>query len=228
MTITFLASPYHTAGRAGAKITDIVLHWMDGTLATTDAEFTNGSRRVSAHYGIEDGTVHQYVHDADTAWHAGNWTENTQSIGIEHSAAPGRDASPATIASSVALIVTLCREYQISPDHIYPHNKFFATACPGTLPIADIIARVRAQLATPPPEDDMFTDADRSMLQTAYKLLQEQQLRNAPVVAAAVAGLPAATAKAVVAALPVTPGGSVDVAAIAKAVNDDAARRMLS
>jgi glycine cleavage system protein P-like pyridoxal-binding family len=74
----------------------------------------------------------------------------------------------------------------------------------------------------------MFTDADRSMLITAYHLLQEQQLRNAPVVAAAVAGIPAATAKAVVAALPVTPGGSVDVAAIAKAVNDDAAKRLLS
>ena len=74
----------------------------------------------------------------------------------------------------------------------------------------------------------MFTDTDRALLYAVRTLLQEQQVRNAPVVAAAVAGLPAATAKAVVAALPVTPGGSVDVAAIAKAVNDDAAKRLLS
>ena len=155
MTITFLASPYYTTGRAGAKITDIVVHWMDGTLANTDAEFTHGSRQVSAHYGIEDGTVHQYVHDADTAWHAGDRAENQRSIGIEHSAqpatatTPARDASPATIATSVTLIVGLCRKYSIDPSHIYPHKKFYATQCPGTLPIADIIARVRAQLTTP-------------------------------------------------------------------------------
>jgi len=100
-----------------------------------------------------------------------------------------------------------------------------ATPCDGSI-FNGTLAQLQA--LTNSGEDMTFTDADRSMLQTAYKLLQEQQLRNAPVVAAAVAGLPAATAKAVVAALPVTPGGSVDVAAIAKAVNDDAAKRLLS
>jgi len=149
MTVTFLPSPFFTAGRAGATITDIVLHWMDTTLAGADAEFTHGSRQVSAHYGIEGTVVHQYVHDADTAWHAGDRAENQRSIGIEHSADPNRPASTATISTSVTLIVGLCRKYSIDPSHIYPHKKFYATACPGTLPIADIIARVRAQLATP-------------------------------------------------------------------------------
>ena len=151
MTITFLPSPYFAAGRQGAKIDSIVVHWMDGTLATTDAEFTHGSRRVSAHYGIEDGMVHQYVHDADTAWHAGDWGENTRSIGIEHSAQPGRDATPATISTSVALMATLCRQYGIDPGRIFPHSKFYATQCPGTLPIGGMVAAVRAQLAGPHP-----------------------------------------------------------------------------
>jgi N-acetyl-anhydromuramyl-L-alanine amidase AmpD len=151
MTITFLASPYFTAGRQGAKIDSIVVHWMDGTLATTDAEFAGGSRRVSAHYGIEGAVVHQYVHDADTAWHAGDWVENTRSIGIEHSAQPGRDATPATIATSVALMATLCRQYGIDPSRIFPHSKFYATQCPGTLPIGGMVAAVRAQLAKPAP-----------------------------------------------------------------------------
>jgi hypothetical protein len=107
-----------------------------------------------------------------------------------------------------------------------------AGAGPRSKQRAAIIARAIA-LRTPTPEDDMFTDTDRNILNTTYALLREQQLRNAPVVNAettkVVAGIPAATAKAVVAALPAggTPG-VVDVAAIAKAVNDDAAKRLVS
>ena len=143
---TFLPSPYHTSGRQGAVIDSIVVHWMAESLAATDAEFAAGPRHVSAHYGIEDTTIHQYVADVDTAWHAGDWPENTRSIGIEHSAAPGRPATAATIATSVDLMVTLCRRYGIDPAHIYPHNKFTTTDCPGTLPLAAMVASVRAQL----------------------------------------------------------------------------------
>ena len=237
MTITFLASPYYTSGRQGAKITDIVLHWMVGTLATTDAEFTHGSRHVSAHYGIEDGTVHQYVKDGDTAWHAGDHVENTRSIGIEHSAAPGRPATALTIATSVTLIVALARKYGISPDHIYPHNKFYPTACPGTLPIADIIARVRAQLTTPTPEVPMTPTEKQEIADlTVHTLLVTQLGSTGPNVAVALqtaagAGVApasvAAIAAAVVALLPAG-GSTVTAAQIAKAVNDDAAKRLLS
>jgi len=150
MTTTFIASPNH-ASRNGVKITDIVLHWMAGNLAGCDATFANAARQTSAHYGVENGVIHQYVQDADVAWHSGDWNENQRSIGIEHSAQPGRDASAATVATSVALIVSLCRKYGISPDHIYPHKKFYNTACPGTLPIAAMIAAVRVQLGKPAP-----------------------------------------------------------------------------
>jgi N-acetylmuramoyl-L-alanine amidase CwlA len=85
------------------------------------------------------------------AWHSGNWDENQRSIGIEHSAQPGRDATAATIATSVDLIVTLCRRHNISPDRIYPHSRFTATQCPGTLPVQQIIDQVRARLVNPSP-----------------------------------------------------------------------------
>lgn len=150
MTIPFLNSPNH-ASRNGVKVTDIVLHWMAGNLAGCDATFRNAARQTSAHYGVENTTVHQYVQDADVAWHSGDWNENQRSIGIEHSAQPGRDASPATIATSVSLIVSLCRKYGIDPSHIYPHKKFYNTQCPGTLPIAAMVASVRAQLGKPAP-----------------------------------------------------------------------------
>jgi len=212
MTITFLPSPFFTAGRQGAKIDSIVVHWMDGTLAATDAEFTHGSRRVSAHYGIEDGMVHQYVHDADTAWHAGDWGENTRSIGIEHSAQPGRDATPATIATSVALMATLCSQYGIDPGRIFPHSKFTATACPGTLPIGGMVVAVRAQLTTPTPtpEVDMpITQADADLI--VHTLLVTPLGRTGPNVAVALQHASAlsspdvaAIAAAVVAAIPAT------------------------
>jgi len=214
MTVTFLPSPYHTSGRQGAKIDSIVLHWMDGTLANTDAEFTRGSRRVSAHYGIEGAIVHQYVRDADTAWHAGDWTENTRSIGIEHSAQPGRDATATTIATSVALIVGLCRKYSISPDHIYPHKRFYPTACPGTLPIAAMVAAVRAQLTTTPtptPEVDMTpAEQDAIAIKTAIQVWQRFTVNGLTLQAAlsrlVAASDPAALAAAVAKAMPATSG----------------------
>ena len=153
--IPFLPAVHFTKGRE-AKIDTLVLHWIAGTLASADATFTGGRREASAHFGIEGTTVHQYVKDTDTAWHAGDRAVNHRSIGIEHSAqpatktSPARPASPSTIATSVALCVALCRKYGISPDRIFPHKKFTATACPGTLPVAAIVAAVRAQLATQP------------------------------------------------------------------------------
>jgi len=145
MNLVFVGSPNH-ASREGHAITDIVLHWMDGTLAGTDARFAKASEQVSSHYGIEDNTIHQYVAESETAWHCGDKPENQRSIGIEHSADPDRPASAQTIITSVALIVGLCKSYGIDPSHIYGHNKFFATQCPGTLPLGEMVSQVRAQL----------------------------------------------------------------------------------
>ena len=147
--IPFLPAVHFTKGRE-AKIDTIVLHWMATTLAGCDATFTSGNRQASAHYGIEGAKIHQYVRVSHTAWHAGDRAVNHRSVGVEHSAAPGRNATPSTIATSVALCVALCRKYGISPARIFPHKKFTATACPGTLPIAAIVAAVRAQLRLAP------------------------------------------------------------------------------
>lgn len=179
----FLPTPYQTAGRQGSQITDIVLHWMAGTLAATDAEFAHGSREVSANYGVEESTVHNYVKDSNTAWHCGNWEENCRSIGIEISADPKRPASALTIATSTSLIVELCRAHPIDLSHIYPHNKFFNTACPGTIPLSAIVVAVRAQLGqptnqppvqvkpTPPPM--LFVHADVYNVQHAASATQD-------------------------------------------------------
>jgi len=171
--IPFLNSPNH-ASRNGVKITDIVLHWMDGTLAAADATFANAAHQTSAHYGIEGIVIHQYVALSETAWHSGDKPENQRSIGIEHSADPNRPASVPTIATSVALITALCRKYNIDPSHIYPHKKFSPTQCPGTLPVADIIVRVRAQLTAPTGDVPMST-AEVQTITTALAVHEKNE-----------------------------------------------------
>lgn len=131
MNIQWIGSPNKTIGRQGQKITGVVIHWIAGNLASADSTFQNTIRNTSAHYGIEDTTVHQYVEDGSTAYHCGNWTVNTQTIGIEHSAQPGRDASQATLDTSAQLIADLSVKhgFLINSSTIRPHSAIKATQC---------------------------------------------------------------------------------------------------
>lgn len=152
MKITKVTIPNtnYTKGREGNTIDKIVLHWVVGSLATCDATFKNKDRKASAHYCIEDTTIHQYVDEADTAWHAGNWNCNTQSIGIEHSGGDllsdgktRRKPSEETHKTSAWLVGEISKKYNIPLDrkHILKHSEVSdkSTACPGTLDIDYII-----------------------------------------------------------------------------------------
>lgn len=141
MAVTWVGSPNYTKGRGGNAVDRIVIHWMAGTLASTDSVFQDTGRQTSAHYGIENEEVHQYVKDEDTAYHSGDWNTNQRSIGIEHSAAPGRNASENTYATSAQLIAQLCKKFDIPCDrqHIIKHSQVIATACPGTIDIDRIV-----------------------------------------------------------------------------------------
>lgn len=141
--IAWIGSPNYSKERT-APIDRIVVHWMVGTLASTDAVFQDKNRGTSAHYGIEDFNTHQYVQEIDTAWHAGVGSMNARSIGIEHSAAPGRDASSQTIETSAQLIADLSERYNIPLDrkHVIKHSEVpYATQCSGTIPIDYLVER---------------------------------------------------------------------------------------
>ncbi|MEO0275768.1 MAG: N-acetylmuramoyl-L-alanine amidase [candidate division WOR-3 bacterium] len=64
----------------------VIIHTAQGTYEGTIAWFRNPNSNVSAHYVLRsfDGHSTQMVRHKDIAWHAGNWTYNTKSIGIEH------------------------------------------------------------------------------------------------------------------------------------------------
>jgi N-acetylmuramoyl-L-alanine amidase len=71
-------------GRDGASIDYIVIHYTDISYARTLRAFHTLASDVSAHYVIRgDGHIAQIVHEADTAWHSGNYWYNRSSIGIE-------------------------------------------------------------------------------------------------------------------------------------------------
>lgn len=153
---TFIGSPNYTKGRQGNKVTGVIVHWIVGNLASADAVFQNKSRNTSAHYGIENDVIHQYVKDEDTAYHAGVWQVNLTTIGIEHSAQPGRDASGATLDTSAQLIANLAKTYSfaINSSTIRPHSAVKATQCPGTINVQWLINRANelAGQPIPPPQ----------------------------------------------------------------------------
>ena len=127
----------------------IVIHIMEGSLTGTDAWFRNPKAVVSAHYGVgKNGEMHQYVEEADTAFHAGNAVNpkaqlvtqrpgvnpNYYTIGIEHEGFADDEWTEPMYAASSALIRGISDRWQIPLDqnHVLPHREIRATkTCPG-------------------------------------------------------------------------------------------------
>lgn len=128
-------------GRGGKSVNKIIIHHA----ATTDfdgiARTFNGDRQASAHYGVgRNNNVDQYVSEANTAWHCGNYPANQTSIGIENvnsSGAPNWDIDPKTFDTLVELVRDIASRRGLLPlkvgVNLFGHRDFMATACPGQL-----------------------------------------------------------------------------------------------
>ncbi|MEU2615035.1 N-acetylmuramoyl-L-alanine amidase [Micromonospora sp. NPDC007271] len=109
------------------RINYVVIHVTQGSYAGSISWFQNPSAKVSAHYTFRsaDGAVTQSVREKDIAWHAGNWTYNTQSIGIEHEGYVDDPSwfTDAMYRASAALTRNLANKYGIPKDrnHIIGH-----------------------------------------------------------------------------------------------------------
>jgi hypothetical protein len=137
--------------------------------------------------------------------------------------------------SAIGLGIGRCRKAGAALK-VIGHRDLFPTACPGTALYAFVTAdHWKTIPTTPTPEVDMpLTQADADLI--VHSLLVTQLGSTGPNVAVALqtaagAGVApasvAAIAAAVVALLPAG-GSAVTAAQIAKAVNDDAAKRLLS
>lgn len=135
--------PNCTSGRGGYALNKIVLHHNAGAYMSAGAVYSAfTSNGTSAHYNVDAvGNITQYVHDWDTAYHAGHWPTNQSSIGIEHANVGGPDSgwaiSSETVEYGARLTAALCYNYGLGRPaygvNVFPHNDFFATACPGQL-----------------------------------------------------------------------------------------------
>jgi len=140
-------------GRDGKSVSKIILHWIVGSLESADSTFQNPERLASAHYGVGDEEIHQYVKEEDTAYHAGNFDVNLTSIGIENEGSPTMPITDKTYSTLVELVKTLCIRYSIPVDreHIKGHKEVsnMATACPGNLNIDRVVKSVQESMKPP-------------------------------------------------------------------------------
>lgn len=150
MNIQWIGSPNYDTNRK--PINKIIIHWIVGNLAAADATFTKTSAGTSAHYGVEDSTIHQYVLEQNVAYHAGVYSVNQESVGIEHSASPDRPASESTYKTSGELIYEIAKRYNIPLDrqHILKHSEVKATQCCGTVDVDKLIS-IAKSFAAPQP-----------------------------------------------------------------------------
>lgn len=70
---------------ADIRIRRVIIHVMQGSYSSAINWFLSPQAGVSAHYSVGSaGQVGQSVREKDIAYHAGNWTYNQTTVGIEH------------------------------------------------------------------------------------------------------------------------------------------------
>ncbi|MFE6976602.1 N-acetylmuramoyl-L-alanine amidase [Streptomyces sp. NPDC057682] len=114
----------------GVDIRQIVIHDTEGDYASSLSTLTNPETAASANYLVRasDGLVTQMVENKDLAWHAGNWTLNMHSIGVEHEGYAIKEGSwysESQYESTSALVKFLAQKYGIPLDreHIIGHDE---------------------------------------------------------------------------------------------------------
>ncbi len=126
----------------------IVFHWIVGSLESAGSSFQNPNRRASAHYGIGDNEIHQFVDEKYTAWHCGNYPKNQIYIGIEHEGGQmvnGQRQKPSQMThdTSAELCANICRRWGITKleygKNAFRHRDITPTECSGSLDVEYII-----------------------------------------------------------------------------------------
>ena len=132
-------SKYCRSGEKQNKIQNIVVHWVGnaGSSATGNRNYFNSlatSHKTSAssHYivGLQ-GEIIRCIPDNEVAFHAGSYSMNRKSIGIEncHPDWNGQFNS-ATYNSLVELCASLCKQYGLGVNSIIRHYDVTGKCCP--------------------------------------------------------------------------------------------------
>lgn len=145
----FIKSPNYTKGRLLRSPKFVVIHSMAGTMQGSIITLQNPKREASAHYMVgHDGRIVQMVDEKNTAWHAGNWLANLDSIGIEHEGGRYNDLDHPLqeegYKASARLLADIHRRYnwgEPSSKTMRTHREVSdkPTACPSGLDMGRLI-----------------------------------------------------------------------------------------
>ena len=109
-TISWTGAKHWSSGRQGEDWIALVIHISEcSTLSQIDNTFW-GTREASAHYGVGNSAIHQYVNLSDTAWAVGNWSWNKRTVSIEHVGTTSNPPSRATLDRSAQLMAAAVGE----------------------------------------------------------------------------------------------------------------------
>ncbi|GAA3056557.1 N-acetylmuramoyl-L-alanine amidase [Streptomyces roseofulvus] len=123
---------YTTASRpaSGVDIRQIVIHDTEGPWDGSLRVLTTPTGGASAHYMVSQAgdKIAQMVENKDLAWHAGNWTHNMHSIGVEHEGWAIKEGywfDPQLYRTSAELVKHLATKYNVPIDreHIIGHDE---------------------------------------------------------------------------------------------------------
>lgn len=133
----------YTAGRSDTIHGIVIHHAASTSFDSIGTVFSQYGRGGSAHYGIWEDKIDQYVREEDTAWHCGDWAGNSCTIGIEctnNVGAPNWTISEGTFNTLVKLCADIAKrnglgKLKFEPDGTYPtlsaHRDWSATYCCG-------------------------------------------------------------------------------------------------
>ena len=122
------------------EISHIVMHYTGNPSDSAKGNanyFHNSVPETSAHYFVDEDNIYQSVDLCDIAWHAGDYSMNKKSIGIEMCTSGNYKISAKTIENSVALVVELCKLLGISSadvdKYVIRHYDVIGKICPAQM-----------------------------------------------------------------------------------------------
>ena len=107
-----------TPGRGGNAVSMIAIHDTEGGWDASVATLQNDGGK-SVHYIVDaDGSrVGQFIHEADTGWHVGNWYYNQRMVGIEHvGVASDNNYQTPMYVTSAALVNDIAKRQGLGPN----------------------------------------------------------------------------------------------------------------
>ena len=132
-------SPYCRSGEKQNKIQNIVVHWVGnaGSSAIGNRNYFNSlatthATSASSHYIVGlSGEIIRCIPEDEVAFHAGSYSMNRKSIGIEtcHPDWEGK-FNDITYNSLVELCADICRRYGLSVNAIIRHYDVTGKECP--------------------------------------------------------------------------------------------------